>query len=162
VQKRSPRYISPALGILQPLALRQGLPRVGDGVVSFGFPLGSLLATDGNVTTGNVTALAGFANDARMLQTTAPVQPGNSGGPLLDTSGNVIGVISSGLSPIKVKRGTTINPQNVNFAIKASVVQSFLEQQKIAYATATSTKELKPADIAEQVKRSTVVIECRR
>ncbi|HWK43656.1 MAG TPA: tetratricopeptide repeat-containing serine protease family protein [Stellaceae bacterium] len=154
--------LSPALGTLPRLAFRDGLPRAGEGVVSVGFPLGSMLATDGNVTTGNVTALAGLRNDPRMLQTTAPVQPGNSGGPLVDLSGNVIGVVSSELVPFKVTRGVAITPQNVNFAIKAEIVRIFLDQYKVSYTTTASGKDRSAADIAEQVKRSTVVVECRR
>ena len=154
--------LSPALGTLPRLTFRDGLPRAGEGVVSVGFPLGSMLATDGNVTTGNVTALAGFRNDPRMLQTTAPVQPGNSGGPLVDLSGNVIGVVSSELIPFKVTKGVAVSPQNVNFAIKAEIVRVFLDQYKVSYATTASGSNLNAADIAERVKKSTVVVECRR
>ena len=61
--------------------------RPGDGVVVVGFPLHGLLASEANVTTGTVSALAGIGNDTRFLQITAPVQFGNSGGPLLDAGG---------------------------------------------------------------------------
>ena len=70
-------------------ALRTGV-RIGEPVSAFGFPLAGLLATGGNFTTGNVSAVAGLGNDTRFLQISAPVQPGNSGGPLLDQSGNVV------------------------------------------------------------------------
>ena len=61
--------------------------RVGESVAAFGFPLSSFLATSGNFTLGNVTALAGLGDDSRYLQISAPIQPGNSGGPLLDERG---------------------------------------------------------------------------
>ncbi|MCZ6664908.1 MAG: serine protease [Gammaproteobacteria bacterium] len=61
--------------------------RTGEGVVVAGFPLPSLLSTDLNVTTGVVSALAGPGNNRRLIQITAPVQPGNSGGPVLDQFG---------------------------------------------------------------------------
>ena len=67
--------------------------RPGDGVVVVGYPLRGLLASNANVTTGTISALAGVRDDSRRLQLTAPVQPGDSGGPLLDLSGNVVGVI---------------------------------------------------------------------
>jgi S1-C subfamily serine protease len=62
-------------------ALRFGV-RLGESVEAFGYPLSQVLAT--SVTTGNVTALAGLGDDSRFFQISAPVQPGNSGGSLLD------------------------------------------------------------------------------
>jgi serine protease Do len=85
-----------------------------------------LLATSGNFTLGNVTAVAGLGDDTRILQISAPVQPGNSGGPLLDYSGNVVGVIEGKLNAITVFTLTNDLAQNVNFAIKANVVTNFL------------------------------------
>jgi serine protease Do len=76
-------------------SFRSGV-RLGEGVAVFGFPLAGLLARSGNFTLGNVTAVAGLGDDTRILQISAPVQPGNSGGPLLDYSGNVVGVIEGG------------------------------------------------------------------
>jgi Trypsin-like peptidase domain len=69
--------------------------RPADPVVVLGFPYAGLLATAPQVTTGAVSALAGLRDDTRYLQLTAPVQPGNSGGPLLDLSGNVVGIVSA-------------------------------------------------------------------
>ena len=94
-----------------------GPVRVGQPVMAVGYPLRGLLASGANVTTGNVSALAGPSDDTRLLQITAPVQPGNSGGPLLDQSGNVIGVVVSKLDTLKIARATGDIPQNVNFAI---------------------------------------------
>ncbi|MBB3810626.1 hypothetical protein FHS81_002728 [Pseudochelatococcus contaminans] len=97
----------------------------------FGYPLTGILTSSGNFTQGSVTALAGLRDDNRMLQISAPVQPGNSGGPLLDDAGNVVGVVVSKLNALKVAAATDDLAQNVNFAIKASVVQGFLEAQGI-------------------------------
>jgi TPR repeat protein len=80
--------------------------RAGERVVVVGFPLTGLLAEQANVTTGDVSSLAGINNDSRYLQITAPVQPGNSGGPLFDASGNVIGVVSAKLDAVSVRPGT--------------------------------------------------------
>jgi S1-C subfamily serine protease len=74
-------------------ALRYAV-RLGENVEAFGYPLSQLLATSGNFTTGNVTALAGIGDDSRYLQVSAPVQPGNSGGPLLDENGNLVGIVT--------------------------------------------------------------------
>jgi S1-C subfamily serine protease len=66
----------------------------GDSVIVIGFPFYGLLTSDFTVTTGIISSLAGLFNDTRFLQISAPVQPGNSGGPLLDTSGTIIGVVA--------------------------------------------------------------------
>ena len=63
----------------------------GDSVVAIGFPFHGLLTSDFTVTSGIISSLAGVLNDTRFLQISAPVQPGNSGGPLLDTGGTIVG-----------------------------------------------------------------------
>ena len=83
--------------------LRTGV-RLGESVAVFGFPLNGLLATSGNFTVGNVTAVAGIGDDTRMVQISAPVQPGNSGGPLLDQAGNVVGTVVAKINAIKFAR----------------------------------------------------------
>ena len=93
--------------------------RPGDDIVVIGFPLHGLLTSDPSVTTGNVSALAGPGDDRRFLQITAPVQQGNSGGPLLDLAGNVVGVVVAKLDAIKVANLIGDIPQNVNFAVSA-------------------------------------------
>ena len=89
------------------LKFREGKSiRSGDGVVVVGYPLQDLLANQAHVTTGTVSAMAGPGNDTRILQITAPVQPGNSGGPLLDMAGNVVGIVTAKLSAIKTAKLT--------------------------------------------------------
>jgi len=99
--------------------------RAGDTVVALGYPLSGLLATTANVSVGNVSALAGIADDSRYLQISAPVQPGNSGGPLLDTNGHLVGIVTAKLNALRVARFTGDIPENVNFAIKAEVALRF-------------------------------------
>jgi hypothetical protein len=112
------------------------------------------------VTTGTVSALAGIGNDARFLQMTAPVQPGNSGGPLLDQSGLVVGVVESKLNALKMALVTGDITQNVNFALNIAVSKTFLEAHDIRYETATPVKRLEAADIGEQAKRFTLLLQC--
>jgi len=137
-----------------------GPVRVGQSVMAVGYPLRGLLSSGANVTTGNVSALAGPNDDTGLLQITAPVQPGNSGGPLLDQSGNVIGVVVAKLDAVKIARATGDIPQNVNFAIKGAVVRSFLEANGVEFSTAASTARLDPIVIAERATKATVVVEC--
>jgi S1-C subfamily serine protease len=95
--------------------------RSGEDVVAVGFPRRGLLATDVNVSKGIVSATAGLRNDTSQLQISAEVQPGNSGGPLLDSSGSIAGVVVAKLDAIAVANVVGDIPQNVNFAIKAEV-----------------------------------------
>jgi S1-C subfamily serine protease len=104
--------------------------------------------------------MAGLRNDARLMQVSAPTQGGNSGGPLLDTSGNVVGITVSKLDAVQVTRITGDLPQNINFAIKASVAQSFLESHGVRPRTANSNAELRAADVADLAKQFTVRVEC--
>lgn len=136
--------------------------RSGDVAIVVGFPLSGLLATEANVTVGGVSALAGLGDDFRFLQITAPVQPGNSGGPLLDISGNVIGVVTSKLNALSIARITGDVPQNINFAVNGSVARLFLDGVGIAYVASPSEEKLEPAEVGERAKRFTVMVECLR
>ena len=140
--------------------LRTGRPaRTGESTVVFGFPLSSILASTGNATTGIITALAGPRDDPHLIQISAPVQPGNSGGPVLDTSGLLIGVVVSKLDALRVARAIDDVPQNVNFAIKVSTAANFLDARGIAYKS--GAKELPIPDIVDQAKGFSVQILCR-
>ena len=136
--------------------------RLGEPVEAFGYPLADVLAKSGNFTLGNVSALVGIGEDSRYLQISAPVQPGNSGGPLLDQNGNLVGVVSAKLNALRVIVATNGDiPQNVNFAIKASIVTSFLDANGVAYATGGAAQPIQPADLADQAKAMSAFIECR-
>jgi uncharacterized protein len=148
--------------VITSLMLRQGRGvRLADNVVVAGFPLSGLLSSGLNVTTGAVSALAGPGDDRRLIQITAPVQPGNSGGPLLDSSGNVVGVVVSKLDALEVASITGDIPQNVNFAISLGTLQAFLDSNSIDYQTRPSSSPKSNADVAEMARAATVQIECR-
>lgn len=137
-------------------------PRQGDEVVVYGFPLPGALSTQGNLTTGIISALVGVRDDSRQFQISAPVQPGNSGGPLLDRNGAVIGVVSSKINALRVAAATGDVPQNVNFAIKANVVSNFLETNAMKFEQAPKGKLMDIADISERAKSYTYMITCTR
>ena len=137
--------------------------RPGDDVVVVGFPLRQVLAPSAIVTTGTVSALSGLGNDTAKLQITAPVQQGNSGGPLLDRHGLVVGVVQSKLNALRIAGATGDLPQNVNFAINGATLQSFLEANGVAFRSAPPAgATLSAADVGEQAARYTVAIECVR
>jgi hypothetical protein len=139
-----------------------GPVRAGDAVVASGYPLSGLLATAANLAVGNVSALAGLGDDSRYLQISAPVQPGNSGGPLLDSSGHLVGIVASKLNAASVARVTGDIPQNVNFAIKAEVARAFLDSTGVAYQEDRSDRHLSPADVGDMARPFTVYIECHQ
>jgi TPR repeat protein len=134
--------------------------RPGDDVVVAGFPLHGLLASDLNITTGNVSALAGPGDDRRYLQITAPVQPGNSGGPLLDLSGNVVGVVVGKLDALLIAGITGDIPQNVNFAISAGTVRAFLDAHNVPYELSPSETRRTTREVADQAREYTILVEC--
>lgn len=134
--------------------------RPGDDVVAVGFPLAGLLADQANVSTGSVNALAGLYNDLHLLQMSTPVQPGSSGGALLDASGNVVGVVVTKLNAKVVAEETGDIPQNVNFAVKASVAREFLRSHGVAFRTAPSTTPRSNADVGEIGRQVTILVEC--
>ena len=107
-----------------PLSVRTD-SRVGEPVYAFGFPLAGLLSSSGNFTSGNITALTGIRNDITRFQFSAPIQPGNSGGPVLDQLGNVVGVAVGKLDTLAVADLVKDVAQNVNFAIKGKILADF-------------------------------------
>ncbi|MGU3539133.1 S1C family serine protease [Methylobacterium sp. A54F] len=141
-----------------PLAIRA---RVGEAVFAYGFPLNGILATSGNFTMGNVTATAGLADDTSRIQVSVPVQPGNSGGPLVDQYGNVVGVIVSKLNALRLASVTSDLAQNVNFAIKTTTALNFLEANGIdAVVAGRGSEPMDAATIAEKAKTFTVRVNC--
>ncbi len=140
--------------------LRTGNLRQGDEINAVGYPLHGLLASGAQITSGNVSALAGMQNDSRFIQISAPVQPGNSGGPLVDASGNVVGVIVSKLNAVAIASMNGDIPQNINFAISPLVLKGFLEANLVKYKTAASNKNLSTANVMSIATRYTVLVEC--
>lgn len=89
---------------------------IGEKVFTIGYPLNDVMGTNYKVTNGIISAISGIADDIRYYQVSVPLQPGNSGGPLFNNDGNIIGITSARLSSKAV--GTDV--ENVNYAIKIS------------------------------------------
>ncbi len=138
-------------------------PRLGEQVAAYGFPYSDFLSASGNFSLGNVTSQSGLGDDTRFLQMSAPIQPGNSGGPLLDLSGNVVGVVVAQLNALEVMKAANSIPQNVNFAIQMPIVFNFLTVKGIEVTPnveANIAHPLNPADVAEMARKFTVQIYC--
>lgn len=138
------------------LRIRGSSPRLGDDVAAFGYPFSDFLSDSIKVTTGNINSLIGAQNDTRFLQISTPIQPGNSGGPVVDSSGKVVGIATKVLS----SRGDYI-AQNVNFALRSGVLESFLRANGLTYQSVTSQgATLGTADLADLVSPAVIHIQC--
>jgi S1-C subfamily serine protease len=134
--------------------------RVGESVTALGFPLPGVQAGEAGVFSGTVSALSGLRNNSSQLQISAPVQAGNSGGPVLDTSGNVIGVVVPWFDAIKFAGVAADIPQDANFAIKGEFAQIFLQAQGTEFQAAPSGASLPKDEIADRARAFTVRVEC--
>lgn len=135
--------------------------RLGESVMVFGFPLTGSLSSGGNFTSGLVSALSGYRDAAGKIQITAPVQPGNSGGPLMDASGLVIGVVQAKLDALRAAIVTGDIPQNVNFAIALDVLADFLAKNRITFRDGAPSAPLDTAQVADLAQSFTYRVECR-
>lgn len=115
-------------GLFEALPL-DGSPnaRRGEAVATLGFPLVPVQGMEPKFTDGIISSPTGIQDDPRMFQITVPVQPGSSGGPLVDLRGNVIGIVTSRLSTAFTIRSSGEIPQNVNFAVKSSYIRAVME-----------------------------------
>jgi len=137
--------------------------RRGEGVVAYGFPLAGLLSSDPKLTRGEINGLRGLGDNPNQFQISAEVQPGNSGGPLVDMQGNIVGVVVSKLNAQAVSRRTGDIAQNVNFAVQGQAALGFLRRAGVNARTAESSgPDRSAADVGELIHRSTLFIRCER
>ena len=134
--------------------------RLGESVMVFGFPLSGSLTSGGNFTSGLVSGLRGLRDSVGVIQITAPVQPGNSGGPVMDTSGSVVGVVVAKLDALRSAIATGDIPQNVNFAVSLDILSEFLIKNKVPVRDASATKPLDTTSVAELAQSFTYRVEC--
>lgn len=137
----------------------------GESVLVFGFPLDGFLTVAGNITPGIVSALAGPGNNSSLIQITAPVQPGNSGGPVFNMKGMVVGVVVGKADVLKLAKFTGDIAQNVNFAISPRTVKAFLDGNKIAYVKKHEyffTRSKDTTAVADEARKVSVKLECWR
>ena len=144
------------------LVRSDAVPKLGEAVTVVGYPLVSVLGTRPSVGFGHVAATAGIRGNAKQMQISVPIQRGHSGGPVFDQSGNVIGVVVSKLDALKVAQRVGDLPQNINFAIRGDVVQSFLESQGASFTSADSSNRLENTEIAARGSAVTVRVRCIR
>ncbi len=100
--------------------------RLGQEVFTLGFPLGEILGKSAKLSTGTINSLYGIQDDPRVFQISNPIQPGNSGGPLFNRNGELIGIVFSSLNAKFFYENADIIPQNVNFAIKSDYLLNLI------------------------------------
>lgn len=135
--------------------------KLGQDVITIGYPLAGVLSSKPSLTTGVVSATAGVKDDERFFQITAPVQPGNSGGPLLDNTGLVMGVVSHKLNALAVAKAVGQLPENVSFAVNSDQLKNFLTDNKISFIAEKESKKLSTMDVAEVASKYTVQVSCK-
>ena len=136
--------------------------RLGEDIVVVGYPLRGVLGAGLNVSTGIVSSLSGLANNYRDMQISAAVNGGNSGGPVLDQNGYVVGVVYSKVNALKSMLTLGDVVQGGNFAIKASVARNFLDANNIRYGISVAGLEKNTVDIVDEAQDYTALIECVR
>jgi S1-C subfamily serine protease len=136
---------------------------LGTEVAAFGFPLRGILADQLNMTTGIVSALAGPGGNAKFIQISAAVQPGNSGGPLVDLSGRTIGIVTSRLRQVSSRAGVGDEEiQLVNFAVRQERATTFLRQAGVEPRIAAPAAVKSKTELAGEVAAYTIPILCYR
>ena len=108
---------------------------LGQEVFTIGYPLSDILGSAPRLTKGLVSATVGLNDNPEQVQISAEIQPGNSGGPLLNGKGEFVGMVTGTLNPMNVlaRTGGSL-PQNVNFAVKGAVIHGFLKEAGVAPA----------------------------
>ena len=135
--------------------------QMGTELFVYGFPLAGDLSAQGNFTNGIVSSTNGLNDDMTQFQMTAPVQPGNSGGPVLGRNGNVLGVVVATANQdfFRQQRGT--DTQNINFAIHGEITKRFLENNNIPFEVAESeTAPMLLSEVASRAQEYTGILLC--
>ena len=128
---------------------------LGEDISVYGYPLQSVLSPTIHLTKGSVSSLAGLQGNSAFFQMTAPIQPGNSGGPVINKNGLVVGVTTSTLSPtFAINRLGTI-PQGVNFAVRTTMLTNLLEVYGISVGEHSNSKRE-----AEVTENAVVLLTC--
>ena len=135
--------------------------RLAEEVIAIGFPLPAILGDASvNASFGAVSSVTGARGRPHLFTVSAPLQRGNSGGPVLDMAGNIIGVAVGVLSRPEGVRSPAVLPESVGVVINAATVTRFLSANSVSFATQSSTQSLEASLVAEPARRFTVRVIC--
>jgi len=134
--------------------------KMGSTVATVGFPNIGLQGFAPKLTKGEIAALSGARDDPRYFQIGVPVQPGNSGGALVDERGSVVGVVAAKLNVAAAVATSGALPENVNYAVKSSFLLSFLESvpEVAAKLKEPNTKDRKFEDVVKSAEQAAVLV----
>ena len=134
--------------------------KLGAAVATVGFPNIGMQGFAPKLAKGEIASLSGPVDDARYFQISVPVQPGNSGGALVDGRGNVVGVVSAKLNAAAALAASGSLPENVNYAVKSSFLLGFLESvPNVANELKEpNTQEERFEDVVKSAERAAVLI----
>lgn len=155
--------IKASRGFPEAATFRKGVQlQAGESVTVVGYPLASILGSEPNVTFGYVSTTVGMRGDSATFQISAPIHKGNSGGPILDQSGNVTGVVSAKLNALAVQNKTGDLPQNISFGVKGEIAQLFLASLNVKYQSGAGKGKMENTEVAAIGKAITVLVACRK
>ena len=127
-------------------------PKLLDNVIIAGYPLGKKVSAAIKTSKGSITSLAGFGDNYSNFQTDAALNQGNSGGPIMNESGNVIGVAVANY-------GKQSGVESFNFGIKSSTVKSFVSSNDINFTKGSKVK-LNNEQLSSLITNATIYLEC--
>jgi S1-C subfamily serine protease len=139
--------------------LSRKTPKLLTEIYVAGHPFGQDISTSVKVTKGIISSLSGVANNFSNLQIDAALQPGNSGGPIMNDKGNVIGVAVSKLDLETIVDDYGVVPENVNFGVKANVVVNILESENIQLPT-PNAETISSSELGELITDGTYYLSC--
>jgi S1-C subfamily serine protease len=137
-----------------------GKAQLGQRIVALGYPFYGELGTALNSTGGDVSALTGLGDDPDVITISAPIHPGNSGGPLLGVDGTVIGVVVATIDKLAVATATGNIPENINFAVTGEKLLAFLESEGVSLPRQEADAVDFDTGIPESMQRAVVPIIC--
>ena len=132
---------------------------MGSDVFTIGYPNPIMQGLNQKLTEGTINAVTGYQDDIRLYQVSVPVQPGNSGGALLNDKGDVVGIIVAILKAETAFKVTGSLPQNVNYALKSTYAQVLVDSVPEAVDGLRRAHRKKSFnDVVERVKKSMVLV----
>jgi len=133
---------------------------LGEDVIALGFPLAGLLNSSLNVGTGIVSAENGLMGEPRWFTTNVGIQPGNSGGPILDDKGRVLGVAVAKIDDEALLASIGTTAPNVGFAIKGDTLADYLEIFRLPAPGVPSARSMSTKELVEVGREFTVQVVC--
>ncbi|MDP6819526.1 MAG: serine protease, partial [Alphaproteobacteria bacterium] len=141
-----------------PIPLFNGQASRGEEVFTLGYPLISAQGQEQKATLGRINAVSGVNNDVRFYQVDTPIQPGNSGGPIINSHGEVVGVVTATLDEIATLRESGALGQNVNYAVKIAYIFPILNSSGLDFSVTSENRKLNMIKIANMYEKSVFMV----